>query len=153
MKPVWKAVLFAGPLAVAAFGVAAIWAIKDRPATRADHTNARLVAHGKQVYADHCAVCHGASLEGQPDWMRHKPDGKLPAPPHDPSGHTWHHSDERLFLIIKDGLGEDYVTDMPVYRDVLTDHDIWAVLAFIKSTWPEEIRAKQPKPKPAAASD
>ena len=53
------------------------------------------------------------------------------------------------FLIIKDGLGDDYPTDMPLFKDVLSDHDIWATLAFIKSTWPEEIRAKQPRPRPS----
>ena len=148
MKPLAKAILFAGPITVAAIGAAAIWLMPEQPATSADHTNAKLVAHGKQVYADHCAVCHGANLEGQPDWMRHKPDGKLPAPPHDPSGHTWHHSDARLFTIIKDGLDATYETDMPVFGGVLTDHDIWGVLAFIKSTWPEEIRKKQPRPRP-----
>lgn len=150
MTPFAKAVLFAGPLVVATLGAAAIWATKERPATSADHEDARLVAHGKQVYADHCAACHGANLEGQPDWTRHLPNGRLPAPPHDPSGHTWHHSDPRLFLIIKDGLGDEYETDMPVFGGVLTDHDIWAVLAFIKSTWPEDIRAKQPRPRPAS---
>jgi mono/diheme cytochrome c family protein len=149
MRPWVKAVVFAGPMTLALLGAAVIWAGKDKPATSADYKNAALVAHGSRVYADHCASCHGANLEGQPDWMKHLPDGKLPAPPHDPSGHTWHHSDGRLFLIIKDGLGDDYPTDMPLFKDVLSDHDIWATLAFIKSTWPEEIRAKQPKPRPA----
>lgn len=78
MKPWVKAIIFAGPVALAALGVAAIWTMKDRPATGADHTDARLVAHGKQVYADHCAACHGANLEGQPNWMKHLPDGNCP---------------------------------------------------------------------------
>ena len=44
-----------------------------------------------------------------------------------------------------------YQTDMPTYKDVLSDADIWAVLSFIESTWPAEIRARQQRmnqPKP-----
>jgi mono/diheme cytochrome c family protein len=36
---------------------------------------------GAAVYARHCPSCHGASLEGQPDWKKHLADGSLPAPP------------------------------------------------------------------------
>lgn len=127
-----------------AAGVVTWQTLRRGEATAADHLDATLVAHGQAVYAQNCAVCHGAKLEGQPNWQRIKPDDKLPAPPHDPSGHTWHHSDNRLFLIIKDGLATEYETDMPVFGDVLSDHDIWAVLSYIKSTWPEDIRKRQP---------
>ncbi|MFD1912618.1 MULTISPECIES: c-type cytochrome [Paracoccaceae] len=56
---------------------------------------------GQQLYADNCASCHGASLEGQPDWRRRLDTGRMPAPPHDDSGHTWHHSDRMLFQITR----------------------------------------------------
>ena len=105
------------------------------------------VALGAEVYADNCASCHGAELEGQPDWRRAGPDGRLPAPPHDETGHTWHHDGETLFNLTKYGVGKmigdpDYASDMPVYEDVLTDDEIIAVLSFIKSTWPQEVRAR-----------
>ena len=53
----------------------------------------------------------------------HGPDGRLPAPPHDESGHTWHHPDAQLFAITKYGLAKliqqpDYQTNMPVYDGV-----------------------------------
>jgi len=135
------------------FGVtvaAAGWlALGHKEATTTDIIDARLVALGQAIYSTNCAICHGAHLEGQPNWQKMKPDGRLPAPPHDPSGHTWHHSDKRLFLIIKDGLATDYETDMPVFGSILSDHDIWAVLSFIKSTWPEDIRKRQPVFRPA----
>lgn len=105
------------------------------------------VARGKQVYAQHCAECHGAQLQGEPDWRVRKPSGELPAPPHDASGHTWHHADEYLFAVTKHGLARfappDYKSAMPSYVGRLSDADIRAALAFIKSNWPAEIRDRQ----------
>nr|MBA2547767.1 cytochrome c [Burkholderiaceae bacterium] len=105
------------------------------------------VALGAIVYRDHCASCHGANLEGQPNWMSRKPDGRFPAPPHDETGHTWHHPDGTLFDLTKLGLKPPlapagYQSDMPAFGPVLTDEQIWAVLAFIKSRWPEKIQAR-----------
>jgi Cytochrome c, mono- and diheme variants len=101
---------------------------------------------GRVLYMNNCAACHGAELEGQPDWMVRKPDGRLPAPPHDATGHTWHHSDDQLFLIVKDGLAAiapGYETDMPAFGETMTDAEIEAVLEFIKGTWPEREREIQ----------
>lgn len=116
------------------------------PKAGADPTDAAQVARGRVVYAEQCASCHGARLEGQPNWRSRKPDGRLPAPPHDDSGHTWHHPDADLFKITKQGIAafapSGYSSDMPAFGDRLSDADIWAVLAFIKSSWPEEIRRR-----------
>lgn len=106
-----------------------------------------LLATGAKVYAAHCAACHGAALEGQPDWRRRDANGLLPAPPHDASGHTWHHDDETLFRITKFGVGSvagdpGYKTAMPVYEGQLSDQEIVAVLSWIKSRWPESVREK-----------
>lgn len=62
-------------------------------------------SEGRELYAANCASCHGANLEGHPDWMKRLPSGRLPAPPHDETGHTWHHSDKQLSTIVKFGLG------------------------------------------------
>jgi mono/diheme cytochrome c family protein len=106
-----------------------------------------LIVEGLTLYGQQCARCHGANLEGQPDWQQRLPTGRLPAPPHDASGHTWHHSDRVLFEITKKGpaalVGSDYESDMPAFAGVLTDEQIRAVLAFIKSTWPERERRFQ----------
>ena len=113
---------------------------------RADPADPVLVAEGREVYGKSCASCHGARLEGQPDWRARMANGRLPAPPHDADGHTWHHPDRQLFQITKYGLAAivpGYESDMPVYGGILSDRQIWAVLAFIKSTWPEEIRDRQ----------
>lgn len=103
-------------------------------------------SRGKELYLANCAGCHGAALEGQPDWMKRKPDGRLPAPPHDASGHTWHHSDAQLFLITREGLRAiepSYESDMPAFGDRLTDAEIVAVLEYLKSAWPEREKAYQ----------
>ncbi len=106
-----------------------------------------VIAQGRQVYEAQCAACHGAELQGQHDWRSPLPSGRLPAPPHDASGHTWHHSDAVLFRIVKEGtaavVGGGYESDMPGFGDVLSDAEIDAVLAYIKSTWPERERSYQ----------
>lgn len=117
-------------------------------ASPANANDGTLVARGAQVYGEACASCHGAELEGQPGWRIRREDGRLPAPPHDETGHTWHHPDDQLFGMTKLGVGafagfEDYETDMPSFEGTLSDEDIWAVLAYIKSRWPAKIRARQ----------
>lgn len=105
------------------------------------------ISQGEMVYADHCASCHGADLEGQPDWKNRLPSGAYPAPPHDDTGHTWHHPDEFLFDVVKRGgqptAPPGFVSAMPGFGDVLSDEEIWAVLAFIKSRWSEDARKWQ----------
>ena len=107
---------------------------------RADPRDAARVARGSDVYAQHCSACHGAQLEGQPNWRYRLPTGRMPAPPHDESGHSWHHPDRVLFEITKNGLvpplaPKDYASDMPAFGATLSDDEIWAVLAYIKSHW------------------
>jgi mono/diheme cytochrome c family protein len=114
---------------------------------RIDADDRALVARGRAIYAEHCAACHGGDLEGQPDWRRRRPDGRLPAPPHDETGHTWHHPDWQLFEMTKYGMAAqvdgDYESDMPAYEGILADDEIIAVLAYIKSRWPDQIRRRQ----------
>jgi hypothetical protein len=91
------------------------------------------------------ASCHGAQLEGQPDWQRRRPDGRLPAPPHDETGHTRHHA--TLLRLVLQGpaafAGAAYATDMPAFEGVLPAEDVRAVPAFVMSAWPPDIRARQ----------
>jgi S-disulfanyl-L-cysteine oxidoreductase SoxD len=138
-----------GLAAIAVAGATALFYIEKPPASTIDPTDAARVARGKAVYTTHCAGCHGAALEGQPEWRKRLPNGRLPAPPHDGSGHTWHHPDAVLVDIVKNGLvpgrtaPDGYQSDMPAYAQVLSDEDIAAVLAYIKSAWPPEALAMQ----------
>lgn len=114
----------------------------------ADPSNARQVSSGKAVYDRHCAACHGGNLEGQPEWRSRLPNGRLPAPPHDDSGHTWHHGDDLLFGVTKFGLAPPYgppayQSDMPAFGPTLSDRQIWDVLAYIKSRWSSRAREVQ----------
>jgi len=140
--------VFVGAVVLALIaGAALLWWPRGTDAARADPDDPSQVAAGRMVYAARCASCHGDELQGQPGWRERRPDGKLPAPPHDASGHTWHHPDDQLFGMIKQGLGPyapaGYQSDMPAFAGILTDREIAAVLAFIKSTWPPEIRKRQ----------
>jgi mono/diheme cytochrome c family protein len=128
-------------IAVLAVGIpAAAWLVAGR------RIALERIGTGRQLYAEHCASCHGAELHGQPDWQIRLPNGRMPAPPHDASGHTWHHSDAQLFTIVKKGVGTvvpGYDSDMPSFEAVLSDDEIRSALAFIKSTWPDREREYQ----------
>ncbi len=135
----------AGPARKAALARATVLALSLGHAAPADAG-----PDGAALYADQCAACHGADLEGAPDWQRPGPDGRLPAPPHDATGHTWHHGDAFLMdytrrggQAVLDDLGVRYDSAMPAFGDILTDDDIAAILDYIKTYWPEELRAFQ----------
>lgn len=146
IKPLWAGLALGAGAVVAAGIVVLTSGSGTGPAP--DPANPALVALGRTVYADQCASCHGADLEGEtPDWRQRKEDGTLPAPPHDPSGHTWHHPDAVLLTIIREGgaavAPPDFKSGMPAFGDVLSEEEIAAVLAYIKSTWPAPVRARQ----------
>lgn len=132
--------------AVAAGLAAAVVAWPGGAEVRLRSDDPEVVAAGAAIYAAQCAACHGAELEGQPGWRGKGPDGRLPAPPHDETGHTWHHGDEVLFRLTKEGpkafAGPDYQTAMPGFAGVLSDAEILAVLSYIKAQWPEPIRQR-----------
>ena len=139
-----KVAFLTGGLALAGFAAAFVLAQSSQAVGILTPDDAEVVALGQDIYADQCAACHGARLEGQPNWRIRGEDGLLPAPPHDATGHTWHHDDETLFTLTKYGLAglmeNAPPSGMPVYEDVLTDDEIIAVLSFIKSTWSDDLR-------------
>ncbi len=110
------------------------------------------VQRGRVLYQRHCASCHGRDLEGQPGWKHRLPDGRWPAPPHDGSGHTWHHPDSYLIAVIRQGgqalAPPGFRSGMPAFGRVLSEPEIRSILALIKSRWPERIRKLQPRDLP-----
>lgn len=124
-------ILFASPL----------WA--EAPAGILPYTDPEAVANGRAIYEAQCAACHGIDLGGEENWRDRGADGYLPAPPHDETGHTWHHPDTQLFMITKHGteaiVGQGYKSNMMGFGDILSDQEILKVLAYIKSTWPRRV--------------
>lgn len=115
------------------------------------------IAQGEDLYGEYCASCHGVDLEGQPTWRSPGPDGVLPAPPHDETGHTWHHPDSVLFEYTKLGgkaalarQDVEFNSGMPGFGDQLSDTEIWSIITYIRSTWPERQRAIQAERSAAA---
>jgi mono/diheme cytochrome c family protein len=139
------ALTLAVSLRVASCVALAILALKVRDVRGAAEPSPERLAEGRAIYVKFCAVCHGMKLEGQPDWQSRLPSGKLPAPPHDASGHTWHHPMSMLFRITKEGasavVGGGYRSDMAGFGRILSDDQIMATLEYIRSTWPERERA------------
>lgn len=136
-----------GAVLIAALLAIAIPVLIKFGPVRTEDEDPRRIALGRSLYDAHCAKCHGKKLEGQPDWQTRLPNGRLPAPPHDATGHSWHHPDTVLIGVTRNGLkpyaGEDYESDMPAFAGVLSDQEIEAVVTFIKSTWPEREREYQ----------
>ncbi|MCY4451178.1 MAG: cytochrome c [Immundisolibacterales bacterium] len=147
-RPAARMLAIGAAAIVIAIGAGVTWHLSRSAApARADASDPELVALGAAVYEEHCASCHGRNLEGEPDWRRRRADGTLPSPPHDATGHTWHHPDEHLFRMTREGpaavVGRGYRSTMPGFAGVLDDREIWASLAYIKSRWPADIQAAQ----------
>jgi mono/diheme cytochrome c family protein len=100
------------------------------------------VRAGAALYQQHCASCHKADLSGEPGWMIPNDDGTYRPPPHDSTGHTWHHTDQLLLEIVRDG-SSDPIAIMPTFAGILTDQEVLDILEFFRSRWGGEERAFQ----------
>ncbi len=102
-----------------------------------------LVAAGQSLYADHCAWCHGASLQGGLYWQTPLKDGSIPPPPLNATSQAWQRSDAVLMRTISDGRNAGKLSAMPAYGDLLQPEEIRALVEFIKSTWGTNERIQQ----------
>ncbi len=102
---------------------------------------------GESVFQSACIACHGVDGQGQFPEAPLVPDstGRLGAPPHNETGHTWHHSDVLLVRYVTEGGFSDPTRfyTMPPFGDILTDEQILQVVAYIKTMWTDEQRASQ----------
>lgn len=152
MKHRWVNFLVVGACVVVAAVMIMLVETSSYLTPRSDQTllrpnDTQLTALGEEVYKANCASCHGANLEGEPNWRRSNPDLTMPAPPHDQTGHTWHHDDETLFKLTKFGVAsfvknKSYKSNMPAYENVLEDGEVIAVLSYIKSRWPADVQQR-----------
>ena len=104
--------------------------------------NTSQLAEGKILYEANCASCHGINGEGEENWQSPNDDGTLRAPPHDSTGHTWHHPDQLLLQITSKG-GKGLNSRMPAFEDQLTEEEIKLTLEYIKTFWEPEHRESQ----------
>lgn len=108
-------------------------------------TSQPISENGQELYATYCASCHGANGEGQYPDDPYVPDaaGLVGAPPHDSTGHTWHHPDASLITIVQDGRAMPNIHPMPPFNGQLTESQIVAILDYIKTWWlPEQVSAQ-----------
>ena len=115
------------------------------PASGAPQLESGQTESGLAIYQAICSQCHGANAEGHPFWLQRNPDGSLNPPPHDSTGHTWHHSDGLLFRTVRDG-GTNFPgfkSNMPAFGERLSSEEIKAVIAYFKSLWEPEQRSFQ----------
>jgi len=146
VRRAWLLVLAVGMAAVGLGGL--LWGASANDTSSSMATDAETLALGARIYAANCATCHGVAGEGSEGWRSPGPDGRLPPPPHDTSGHTWHHGDGLLFRIVRDGCDAypESARDrcaMPAFGDGLSDAEIRAVIEHLKTWWGEEERAYQ----------
>jgi mono/diheme cytochrome c family protein len=102
-----------------------------------------LVASGRDVYAAHCAECHGANLEGHPNWQTPLEDGSHHPLPLNNNAHAYQHSDTALLYTIKEGRNAGKLSAMPAFGSQLSEDDIRAVVEFLKSNWGTNERIQQ----------
>jgi mono/diheme cytochrome c family protein len=139
------------PMRMAAIIVLAALSAARAQAGEAAHfanaDDAALVSKGAAEYSRFCGSCHGRNLQGQALWQLRDQYAGRRAPAQDGTGHSWQHSDENLFRMVKFGRFPDAPKNaasyMPAFADNLSDTEILAVLAFIKSSWPVGLRASQ----------
>lgn len=96
------------------------------------------VVLGRVVFQVHCASCHGERAEATPDWRETGGDGHYPPPPLNGTAHGWHHSLGVLKQTIQEG-GAASGGVMPPFRDVLSDEESVAAIAYFQSFWSDQI--------------
>ncbi len=96
------------------------------------------VTQGGKIFQTHCAGCHGPEAASTPHWRKIDENGHYPPPPLNGTAHTWHHSLAQLRNSVRNG-GIPLGGQMPPFKDLLTDHEIDAVLAWVQNHWTDEI--------------
>ena len=139
-----RAAVLVGALGVGVRGDSLAIRPPDAPLHFADADDRALVSLGRHVYAGRCASCHGRSLQGQPLWQLDDDDRGRRAPALDASGRSWFHDDNDLFRVV--AFGRPSVPSrsaMPAFAGLLDEHQMLAVIAFMKARWPTGLRVAQ----------
>ena len=98
-----------------------------------------MLQKGQELYQANCANCHGMNAEGTVrNWHERDENGNLPPPPLNGTAHTWHHPIKSLALTIRNGT-QAIGGNMPPWRNKLTDDEIFEIIIWLTSLWPDEI--------------
>jgi mono/diheme cytochrome c family protein len=88
------------------------------------------IADGRTLFARQCTSCHGPDGKAQVDVVADATD--LTSPKLWKSGT----SEGEIFRSIRDGAGET----MPPFKSQLSTTEMWNLVNFIRSLWPESMR-------------
>lgn len=98
------------------------------------------IARGAELYAEHCAQCHGPQAQGHPDWQAPSDGSFAAAPPLNGTGNDRTRSRRELVAVIMDGVvRKDGVPVMPAWRQRLGESDIDDIIAWFLSQWPPPV--------------
>ena len=98
------------------------------------------IARGTELYAEHCAQCHGPQAQGHPDWQTPSDGSFAAAPPLNGTGNDWKRSRAELIAVIMDGtVRKDGVLVMPAWKQRLSERDIDDIIAWFQSQWPAPV--------------
>ena len=128
--------------AAAVFAVLAWWVPSLEP--KIPTGSPEQIQLGEALFRGNCAICHGEAgmgeTPGKPNGGR-KPDGGYFAPAMNGQGHAWHHPPQALFEIVKNG---SPASDSPMkgWKGRLKDEEIRAILAYLLSLWPSDLRQR-----------
>ena len=109
-------------------------------ATSASRFDAASIARGADLYAQHCAQCHGPQAQGHPDWQAPSDGSFAAAPPLNGTGNDWKRSRRELVAVIMDGVvRKDGVPVMPAWMQRLSERDIDDIIVWFQSQWPSPV--------------
>lgn len=91
------------------------------------------IARGRAVFARNCTACHGADGKSEVDVVANATDLT------DPKMWRSGTAEGQIFRSIRDGAGD---TMPPFKAQLQKEDDLWHLVNFIRSLWPEAMRPK-----------
>jgi mono/diheme cytochrome c family protein len=114
------------PDAVPISGAKPAYTFDEATTLRAPAANAEQ-NRGNELYRVNCSMCHGVDGRGQSLVSDHfRAAGAIP-PVDLASARVGNRTDGQLYWLIGNGIG-----NMPPFGSLLTDNELWAVVAFIR---------------------
>jgi mono/diheme cytochrome c family protein len=103
-------------------------------------TGPEAIAAGGKLYAEHCAACHGRTGMGDGE------PGRAVSPSPALLAYMIRRPisvDEYLLWAISDG-GKQFESEMPAFKERLSRHEIWRVIAYMRAGFPDPSMGRRP---------